>query len=132
MAIKITRDMLWNSFTTQDIAKYLAKEFYDDDFLVMAQPESTENSIMAAFGGTNFLICANKVQRFEIACHYRFEKKIKDVIEAIKKWNRFNGPHFLVEYVDEKKKTYHVFFENGSIPPQAYLERFEGAYVSEF
>ena len=81
------------TFSSKDVAEYLDKalnkKLHKRRFEVLANPKWCKG-ILATIDGTSFIICADFATWIELSFNVKDIAKMADVIDALKKWDKFS------------------------------------------
>ena len=129
------RKVKLETFSSKDVAEYLDDEINKDcnnrRFEISANTKWF-GGILATIDGASFIIYANSGTWIEISCNIKDAKNMADVINALKRWNRFSQTEGkrVVEFNLEDKVTHIIVFENGYASGQAYKSHFNNYELS--
>lgn len=121
------------TFSSKEVAEYLDKELNKEPnkrrFEVLAIPKWGKG-ILANIDGTSFIICADFDTWIELSFNVKDIAKMADVINALKKWNKFSQTECKYVFDFKDSNTHITIFKNGYASDKEYKAHFRKYDVS--
>ncbi len=128
--ISFERDDRWvelETFSSEDVVNYLDKALNENQEKKRFESLATSKwckGILASFEGTSFIIFANLSTCIEFTFNVRDFEKMSEVIEVLKKWDKFSKTEFKFICDFEEGNTHITIFENGYVSTARYKSHF--------